>query len=184
MFSSIKQGTEPSGQEESRKERPRCRGCEALVSIMVADFRWAVTEGCCAMCSDHELTLAMVRIPSSFFRRPQHSTALFFNYNQSLGPPYRILIDTNFINFSIQNKLEIVQAAMDCLFAKCMLWKLRTLRQRDNTHTDISCSFFVRRFRHTYDNRLRAGRAGKTGIKIQSRIAVCQPHAGRSWLCC
>lgn len=51
--------------------------------------------------------------------RPQHSTALFFQYNQSLGPPYRILLDTNFINFSIQNKLEVVQAAMDCLFAKC-----------------------------------------------------------------
>eukprot|EP01134_Creolimax_fragrantissima_P006265 CFRG6265T1 len=50
----------------------------------------------------------------------QASTALFFHYNQSLGPPYHILIDTNFINFSIQNKLEIVQSAMDCLFAKCV----------------------------------------------------------------
>lgn len=50
----------------------------------------------------------------------QTSTALFFNYNQSLGPPYRMLLDTNFINISIQNKLEIIQAAMDCLFAKCM----------------------------------------------------------------
>jgi hypothetical protein len=29
-------------------------------------------------------------------------------------------VDTNFINISIQNKLEIIQAAMDCLFAKCM----------------------------------------------------------------
>jgi len=43
---------------------------------------------------------------------------MFFNYNSALGPPYHILLDTNFINFSIQNKLEIVQAAMDCLYAK------------------------------------------------------------------
>eukprot|EP00256_Glycine_max_P058859 XP_014627184.1 rRNA-processing protein FCF1 homolog [Glycine max] len=28
----------------------------------------------------------------------------FFQYNTALGPPYRILVDTNFINFSIQNK--------------------------------------------------------------------------------
>ncbi|KAL0013538.1 hypothetical protein SO802_000607 [Lithocarpus litseifolius] len=29
------------------------------------------------------------------------SSALFFNYNTSLGPPFRVLVDTNFINFSI-----------------------------------------------------------------------------------
>ena len=44
---------------------------------------------------------------------------MFFHYNSALGPPYHILLDTNFINFSIQNKLEVVQAAMDCLYAKC-----------------------------------------------------------------
>lgn len=38
--------------------------------------------------------------------RPKVSSALFFNYNTSLGPPYRVLIDTNFINFSIQNKVS------------------------------------------------------------------------------
>jgi len=38
----------------------------------------------------------------------------------SLGPPYQILIDTNFINFSIQNKLDIFKASMDCLLAKCI----------------------------------------------------------------
>merc|ERR1712063_207099 len=36
------------------------------------------------------------------------------------GPPYYVLLDTNFINFSIQNKLEIVSAMMDCLYAKCI----------------------------------------------------------------
>ena len=50
---------------------------------------------------------------------PQVSSALFFQYNTQLGPPYHILVDTNFINFSIQNKLDVVQSMMDCLYAKC-----------------------------------------------------------------
>jgi U3 small nucleolar RNA-associated protein 24 len=50
----------------------------------------------------------------------QGNTNLFFSYNNNLGPPYRILIDTNFINFSIQNKLDLFNAMMDCLLAKCI----------------------------------------------------------------
>lgn len=51
---------------------------------------------------------------------PQVSSALFFQYNTQLGPPYHVLLDTNFINFSIKNKLDIVQSMMDCLYAKCI----------------------------------------------------------------
>lgn len=47
-------------------------------------------------------------------------STLFFSHNEGLGPPYHILLDTNFINFAIKNKLEIVRAAMDCLLAKCV----------------------------------------------------------------
>jgi len=43
---------------------------------------------------------------------------MFFSYNSSLGPPYRLLLDTNFINFAVQNKLDIIKASMDCLYAK------------------------------------------------------------------
>eukprot|EP00949_MAST-11_sp_MAST-11-sp1_P003937 g3937.t1 len=50
----------------------------------------------------------------------QAPSSLFFKYNTSLGPPYRILVDTNFINFSIQNKLDICRAMMDCLLARCI----------------------------------------------------------------
>ncbi|XP_042052667.1 rRNA-processing protein FCF1 homolog isoform X1 [Salvia splendens] len=50
---------------------------------------------------------------------PQVSSALYFKHNTALGPPYRILVDTNFINFSIQNKLDLEKAMMDCLYAKC-----------------------------------------------------------------
>lgn len=53
-------------------------------------------------------------------RVAQVSSQLFFRYNTALGPPYRVLIDTNFINFSIQNKLDIFTAMMDCLLAKCI----------------------------------------------------------------
>ena len=57
-----------------------------------------------------EKLLQLARAPSS----------MFFSYNSALGPPYRILLDTNFINFSIMNKLDIIPAMMDCLFAKCI----------------------------------------------------------------
>ena len=35
--------------------------------------------------------------------------ALFFRYNTQLGPPYQVIIDTNFINFSIRNKIDLVK---------------------------------------------------------------------------
>ncbi|KAJ9534898.1 Fcf1-domain-containing protein [Haematococcus lacustris] len=48
------------------------------------------------------------------------SSALFFKYNTQLGPPYQVLVDTNFINFSIRNKLDLVRGMMDCLYAECI----------------------------------------------------------------
>mmetsp|Transcript_25385 Transcript_25385/g.51027 ORF Transcript_25385/g.51027 Transcript_25385/m.51027 type:complete len:201 (-) Transcript_25385:190-792(-) len=48
----------------------------------------------------------------------QTSTSMFFSHNSALGPPYHVLIDTNFINFSIQNKLDIMRSLMDSLYAK------------------------------------------------------------------
>ncbi|EXC22884.1 hypothetical protein L484_007493 [Morus notabilis] len=50
---------------------------------------------------------------------PNVSSALFFKHNTALGPPYRVLVDTNFINFSIKNKLDLEKGMMDCLYAKC-----------------------------------------------------------------
>jgi hypothetical protein len=38
--------------------------------------------------------------------REKVSSALFFKYNTQLGPPYQVLVDTNFINFSIKNKVS------------------------------------------------------------------------------
>ncbi|KAJ2851634.1 rRNA-processing protein fcf1 [Coemansia brasiliensis] len=50
----------------------------------------------------------------------RESSNMFFKYNTALGPPYHIIVDTNFINFALQNRLELVQAMMDCLYAKCV----------------------------------------------------------------
>lgn len=33
---------------------------------------------------------------------------------------HKVLVDTNFINFSIKNKLEMYKSMMDCLLAKCI----------------------------------------------------------------
>ncbi|KAJ3506667.1 hypothetical protein NLJ89_g6743 [Agrocybe chaxingu] len=52
-------------------------------------------------------------------RVPQMASSLFLAHNTALVPPYRVLIDTNFINFSLQNKLELIAGMMDCLYAKC-----------------------------------------------------------------
>ena len=43
---------------------------------------------------------------------PQTSSALFFQYNTALGPLFRVLIDTNFVNFSIKNKMDVIQSMM------------------------------------------------------------------------
>ena len=45
---------------------------------------------------------------------------MYFEHNTQLGPPYQILLDTNFINFSIQHKLDIFKSLMDCLLAKAI----------------------------------------------------------------
>eukprot|EP01071_Lankesteria_metandrocarpae_P003548 Lankesteria_metandrocarpae@DN3030_c0_g1_i1.p1 len=54
----------------------------------------------------------------SIVERPQPSSSMFFEYNTNLGPPYLVLVDTNFINFSIQNKLDVLESMMECLVAK------------------------------------------------------------------
>ena len=48
------------------------------------------------------------------------SAALFLEYNTQLGPPFHILLDTNFINFSIKHKIDINKGFMDALAAKAI----------------------------------------------------------------
>lgn len=49
---------------------------------------------------------------------PQMASSLFFQYNKSLSPPYQVFVDTNFINFSIKNKIDLQKGMMDCLYAE------------------------------------------------------------------
>merc|ERR1712194_912179 len=48
------------------------------------------------------------------------NSSLFFQYNTNLKPPYQVLLDTNFLNMSIQMKLDVFKASMECLLAKCV----------------------------------------------------------------
>lgn len=48
------------------------------------------------------------------------NSSMFLNYNTNMCPPYQVIVDTNFINFSIQHKLDLLKGMMDCLLAKCV----------------------------------------------------------------
>ncbi|ORY89309.1 Fcf1-domain-containing protein [Leucosporidium creatinivorum] len=64
-------------------------------------------------------------------------TSLFLSHNEALVPPYRVLVDTNFINLSLENRIDLVKAMMDALYAKaipcisdCVLAELEKLGQK------------------------------------------------------
>lgn len=54
--------------------------------------------------------------------RPQTSSAMFLKYNSQLGPPFHVIVDTNFVNFSIKYRIDMMQGFMDCLYAKSKLF--------------------------------------------------------------
>ncbi|OJJ50776.1 hypothetical protein ASPZODRAFT_106634 [Penicilliopsis zonata CBS 506.65] len=45
---------------------------------------------------------------------------MFFAANTALGPPYHVLVDTNFVSHTIRAKLDLLPAMMDLLYAKCI----------------------------------------------------------------
>ncbi|KAL7783884.1 FCF1 small subunit [Trichoderma ceciliae] len=53
---------------------------------------------------------------------PQAPSQMFFKHNTALTPPYNLLIDTNFFNHCIRGKLSLLEAAMDCVYAKCNIF--------------------------------------------------------------
>ena len=48
---------------------------------------------------------------------PSH---LFFSYNPSLGPPFRILVDTNLLWQTTADKVDLIEGVQKCLLAKCI----------------------------------------------------------------
>ncbi|MCP9263507.1 hypothetical protein DINM_006784 [Dirofilaria immitis] len=80
----------------------------------------------------YELIVEVVRLTPNL--APQVSTAMFLKYNTQLGPPFHVIIDTNFVNFSIKYRIDLMQGFMDCLYAKtipyvtdCVLGELENL---------------------------------------------------------
>lgn len=103
--------------------------------------------------------------------RTQVASSLFLQHNTALAPPYRVIIDTNFINFSLQNKLELMSGMMDCLYAKCEQSALSTL----SGVTDYPATCNATRFysyhwrlsdRYSVCNRLCAGWIGEIGTSL------------------
>merc|ERR1712113_547569 len=45
---------------------------------------------------------------------------VFYEFRKTLKAPYQVLIDTNFINHSIKNKIDIIQGMSDCLSTSCI----------------------------------------------------------------
>eukprot|EP00917_Polyrhabdina_sp_WS-2016_P014378 GHVP01031464.1.p1 GENE.GHVP01031464.1~~GHVP01031464.1.p1 ORF type:complete len:186 (+),score=30.25 GHVP01031464.1:485-1042(+) len=53
---------------------------------------------------------------------PYTPSFMFFKYNSSLKPPYNILLDTNFIKFSLDQKVDLMKGMIDCLYATCKIY--------------------------------------------------------------
>lgn len=47
-------------------------------------------------------------------------TSMFFSYNQALGPPYHILVDTNMLWQTVADKVDLIDGMQKCLLAKCV----------------------------------------------------------------
>ncbi|KAI9615984.1 hypothetical protein H4Q26_011236 [Puccinia striiformis f. sp. tritici PST-130] len=64
-------------------------------------------------------------------------TSMFLTHNTALAPPYRVLVDTNFLNLSLTNRIDLIKGMLDCLYAKaipcvsdCVLAELEKLGTR------------------------------------------------------
>eukprot|EP00485_Elphidium_margaritaceum_P022557 CAMPEP_0202712638 /NCGR_PEP_ID=MMETSP1385-20130828/43553_1 /ASSEMBLY_ACC=CAM_ASM_000861 /TAXON_ID=933848 /ORGANISM="Elphidium margaritaceum" /LENGTH=203 /DNA_ID=CAMNT_0049372727 /DNA_START=21 /DNA_END=632 /DNA_ORIENTATION=- len=54
--------------------------------------------------------------------RPDHFNELFFRHNQALGPPYHVIMDTNFFYYARRAKKDIFTEMTRILLAKCYLY--------------------------------------------------------------
>ena len=71
---------------------------------------------------------------------PQVPSALFFSANENMKPPYHVLMDTNFINFSVQHKLDILKSMMECMLAKCILSDWRSAQVWVECKEELECA--------------------------------------------
>lgn len=102
----------------------------------ISDARVAAPHPSPPTSSPPQLSDSSLTTPSTPHSAPM-ATSLFLSHNEALVPPYRILVDTNFINLSLENRIDMVKAMMDTLYAKaipcisdCVIAELEKLGQK------------------------------------------------------
>jgi len=48
------------------------------------------------------------------------TASMFFSYNPDLGPPYKVLVDTNLLWQTCSDKVDLIEGMEKCLLAKCI----------------------------------------------------------------
>eukprot|EP01050_Picozoa_sp_SAG11_P005872 SAG11_NODE_431_length_9526_cov_11.297019_4_plen_194_part_00 len=91
-----------------RRLRPRPR---RRYRAMCKSFRCMHALSCGALMIHRTCENDSDQLPSTFF----------FKYNSALGPPYHVLVDTNFINFSIKVWYERVPVFYGCGAESCSM---------------------------------------------------------------
>lgn len=56
--------------------------------------------------------------------KPDHFSELFFKHNKALGPPYHVIVDTNFFYYARRAHKDIFAEMTRILLAKCYLYVL------------------------------------------------------------
>ena len=100
-------------------------------------------------------------------------TSLFLSHNEALVPPYRVLVDTNFINLSLENRIEMVRGMMDTLYAKCTSPPLSARHsQTEASRSLVSVLTLFGDYRHSLHLGLRARRVGEARTKVSPCTSV------------
>jgi len=91
-------------------------------------------------------------------RKPKDSeeifepSTMFFSYNPELGPPYRVIVDTNMLFQTCADKIDLIDGLSKCLIAKvipmvtdCVVGELETLGRKFHLALRITKDPRVRR---------------------------------------
>ena len=71
-------------------------------------------------------------------------SSMFFSYNSQLGPPYHVILDTNFINFSIQVYVYAHAQYMQGKIIVAKISQIQSGRQRVGFIISSSLTHFLR----------------------------------------
>lgn len=87
------------------------------------------------------------------------SAERFLEYNPNLGPPYHVLVDTSFLNFTVRLRIDLINGMIDCLVAKatpyvtdCVIQELERHGRRFSVALRLTKDPRVRRLRCDHEN--------------------------------